>query len=179
MNVRAIPTASPSAWYRQRWPWMLFAGPAIVVVAGFFTAWLAIRSDDGVVAADYYKRGLLINREMDRLRRGEGIAASGSITGDGTVRIRLSGAGDVSPPVLMVQFAHPTRAGRDRTLALEADGSGAYVGSLGTPAGARWLVRIGTDDWQLPAIETAIPVAALHAGAEAASGPRTAKEEGR
>ena len=40
----------PVPWYRQRWPWLLFAGPAIVVVASFATLWLAASSDDGVIA---------------------------------------------------------------------------------------------------------------------------------
>ena len=51
----------PVAWYRERWPWLLIAGPAIVVLASFTTLWLAAASDDGVIADDYYKRGLLIN----------------------------------------------------------------------------------------------------------------------
>ena len=32
-------------WYREPWPWILMAGPAAVVIAGLFTAWLAWRSD--------------------------------------------------------------------------------------------------------------------------------------
>src|SRR3954470_9953714 len=42
--------------------WLLIAGPLLVVVASLATAWIAYRSDDGLVASDYYKRGLLINR---------------------------------------------------------------------------------------------------------------------
>jgi len=49
------------------------AGPAIVVVASLFTAWLAWSTDDGVVADDYYKRGLVINRELERSARGEAL----------------------------------------------------------------------------------------------------------
>ena len=45
MSADEIP-AQP--WYRERWPWILMAGPATVVVAGLFTAWLAVRSDDGL-----------------------------------------------------------------------------------------------------------------------------------
>ena len=39
-------------WYKDRWPWILMAGPAVVVVAGFITLWLAISSDDGLVSDD-------------------------------------------------------------------------------------------------------------------------------
>ena len=30
-------------WYKERWPWILMAGPAIVVVAGVTTAWITKR----------------------------------------------------------------------------------------------------------------------------------------
>src|SRR6266702_6195840 len=54
------------AWYRQRWPWLLVAGPFLVVVASLASAWIAVRSDDGVVAEDYYRQGLLINQKLAR-----------------------------------------------------------------------------------------------------------------
>ena len=81
-------------WYRDRWPWLLMAGPIIVVVAGFGTAWLAWSTDDGVVADDYYKRGLVINRELERAGRGEMLRLSAvlAIAPDGAVRLELSGA---------------------------------------------------------------------------------------
>ena len=53
-------------WYREPWPWILMAGPAAVIVAGAFTIWLAVASADGLVAEDYYRRGLEINRELKR-----------------------------------------------------------------------------------------------------------------
>ena len=53
-------------WYKEPWPWFLMAGPAIVIVAGFATAWLAIISNDGLVTDDYYKQGLAINQRLQR-----------------------------------------------------------------------------------------------------------------
>ena len=53
-------------WYREPWPWLLMLGPAIVVVAGLYTAILAVRSDDGLVATDYYRQGLEINKKLSR-----------------------------------------------------------------------------------------------------------------
>jgi hypothetical protein len=44
--------------------WMVVGGPAIVVVAAVYTAWLAMRSPDPVVEADYYRRGIEINRTL-------------------------------------------------------------------------------------------------------------------
>ena len=37
-------------WYREPWPWILMAGPAIVVVASFITLWLAVTGADPVIA---------------------------------------------------------------------------------------------------------------------------------
>src|SRR2546429_2682579 len=51
-------------WYRQRWPWLLVAGPSLVVVASLASAWIAVKSDDGVVAEDYYRQGPLSKPEL-------------------------------------------------------------------------------------------------------------------
>ena len=58
-------------WYRERWPWILMSGPATVLVAGAATMWIAFASADGVVAGDYYKRGLAINQDLQREQRAE------------------------------------------------------------------------------------------------------------
>lgn len=69
MNTKASSNAStPSApsrpWWTHGHVWMIIAGPAIVVVAGFVTLWLAVRTPDPVIEADYYKRGVEINRTL-------------------------------------------------------------------------------------------------------------------
>ena len=44
-------------WYKQFWPWFIIALPASVVVASFFTLWLAISNPDQlVVDDDEYRR---------------------------------------------------------------------------------------------------------------------------
>ncbi|RZJ26603.1 MAG: nitrogen fixation protein FixH [Haliea sp.] len=60
---------SPSGsgpWWTYPLVWMVIAGPAVVVVAGFTTLWLAIRTPDPVVAGDYYRRGIEINQTLAR-----------------------------------------------------------------------------------------------------------------
>ena len=56
-------------WYREPWPWIIMAGPAVVVVAGVVTAWIAFSGADGLVADDYYKQGLAINKVLAREQR--------------------------------------------------------------------------------------------------------------
>ena len=59
---------SVQPWYRQPWPWLLMLGPAVVVVAGIATAWIAYSTSDGLVAEDYYKKGLVVDQVLARSR---------------------------------------------------------------------------------------------------------------
>ena len=152
-NPALSETSEP--WYRHRWPWLLMSGPAIVVVAGFYTAYLAVRTDDGVVADDYYKRGLEVNQE---LRRGQAAAALGLAASlaleDGWVKVRLTGASG-SPGALQLSLVHPTRSGADQLLRLarlpDQEGAGVYgarLELLGT--GARRVVLEDVESrWRL------------------------------
>jgi len=60
------PASQPASqpWWKYGHVWLIIAGPAIVVVAGFFTLWLAVRQPDPVIAEDYYQRGLDINKTL-------------------------------------------------------------------------------------------------------------------
>ena len=51
-------------WYREPWPWLLMSGPATVIVAGIYTSVLAFSGTDGLVADDYYKQGLAMNKTL-------------------------------------------------------------------------------------------------------------------
>ncbi|HWA12966.1 MAG TPA: FixH family protein [Burkholderiales bacterium] len=142
-------TTSPIRWYREPWPWLLMAGPVGVVAAGVFTTWIAFTHEDGLVADDYYKQGLAINRVIAR----DAAAAAGKVAAQvrfsaGTVHVRLSGD---SPRALVVSLVHPTRSGLDRVARLEAAGGGAYEGVLEIPVGGRWHVMLGDADgrWRL------------------------------
>ncbi|MES3004172.1 MAG: FixH family protein [Pseudomonadota bacterium] len=45
-------------WWKHGHVWLVIAGPAVVVVAGLVTAWIAVRDPDPVLAEDYYRRGV-------------------------------------------------------------------------------------------------------------------------
>ena len=63
MSAAQTPTSGP--WWKFGYVWLVISGPAIVVVAGFVTLWLAIRTPDPVVANDYYRRGVEINKTLE------------------------------------------------------------------------------------------------------------------
>ena len=55
-------TGQDQPWYRQFWPWFIIALPASVVIASFFTLWLAISNPDPlVIDEDQYRR---LNNEL-------------------------------------------------------------------------------------------------------------------
>jgi hypothetical protein len=125
-----------AAWYRHPWPWLLIAGPAIVIVAGLATLWIAVETADGLVADDYYKQGIAINKRLAReeAARMLGISASIRISGD-RLRVDLSGQ---APEALFVHLAHATRAGHDVRLRLAPVAPGAYEAELDRLAPGHW-----------------------------------------
>ena len=147
------PAARP--WYREPWPWILMAGPFTVIVAGMITLWLALESSDGMVAGDYYKRGLAINQTLsrERLARERHYRAQVTFSADaGRVRVMLSGDGEL-PAAMQLQLAHPTRAGMDERVMLQVLAPGRFEAQLAAPVRGRRLIVLedAARTWRLSA----------------------------
>lgn len=148
------PVASHKAkrWYREPWLWLLMAGPAAVLVAGAITIFLAVWSDDGLVADDYYRRGLAINQTLarDQLAARLGLHATVRLLASGVVQVTLKGEG-TPPPALVLRLVHPTRAGEDWSLSLSRAEAGVYRGqSAPLPSGRRDVIlEDDTGTWRL------------------------------
>ncbi|HCY15132.1 MAG: nitrogen fixation protein FixH [Curvibacter sp. GWA2_64_110] len=63
MSKSAHVMAQP--WWKFVHVWMVLAGPAVVVVAGFVTLYLAVHTPDPVVSEDYYRQGIEINKTLE------------------------------------------------------------------------------------------------------------------
>jgi uncharacterized protein len=140
------------------------------VIASFYSGWLAVVTDDGVVADDYYKRGLSINRKLERVDRAAALEleATVDVGADGRIAVKLtspSGDPEVAPPVIRVAIAHPTRAGQDREAQLPRGPDGRYVGTIDPVPPGRWLVIVETDAWRLPVVEVTDGLHDVHLGA--------------
>lgn len=123
-------------WYRERWPWLLMSGPAAVLVAGAVTTWIAFASADGLVAEDYYKQGLGINRRLAREDAAQKLGISAAIRIEASsIRVELRGA---APEAVFVHLAHATRAGHDVRLRLVPLPDGAYGTPLPALPAGRW-----------------------------------------
>ena len=159
--MTASTSSAPSAaapWYRHRWPWILMAGPAFVVVGGMYLMWLAASTSDGLVADDYYKRGMAINRMLARNEYSAraGMTADVRIDASGAVRVVVARTDNVAETAgdLRLRIVHPTRAGQDRETSLVRDASGAFVGHVDPAGEGRRYVVVGTDAWRLTGVAT-------------------------
>ncbi|MDP1735171.1 MAG: FixH family protein [Sulfuritalea sp.] len=146
-------TAIGRPWYREPWPWILAAGPFIVVIAGIYTAWLAVVSNDGLVTEDYYRKGLAANQTIARseLASKLGLVAGVRIAGDTlSVRMQANDKSFMMPPTLAVTIAHPTRAGLDQFRVLAGKGD-TYSGEIRLPTAGHWLVLLEDErkTWRL------------------------------
>lgn len=70
MNNVAETTDSPQPWWRTGFMWLVVGGPLAVVIASFITLYFAIKVPDPVVDADYYRKGIEINKTLDDKRDG-------------------------------------------------------------------------------------------------------------
>ncbi|MBI1942894.1 MAG: FixH family protein [Betaproteobacteria bacterium] len=136
-------------WYKEPWPWIVMAPPAAAVLAGIATLWIAVASADGLVADDYYKRGLAVNAVTRREQAAErrGIAAQFEREA-GRLRVRLHGD---APAALLLKFVHATRAGHDLHLRLEPAGAGVYEAALPQLAAGRWrlILEDPRGEWRI------------------------------
>jgi uncharacterized protein len=142
-------------WYREPWPWLLMAGPFVVVGASLVSAWIAVRSDDGVVADDYYKQGLSINRKLQRADVGpvRPLGATITVTARGEVRVLIEGLVD-APKDLRLKLVRPNSATGNAIVILRPGPDGEYIGMLPERTPGRWIVTLESGTWRLPTTVT-------------------------
>lgn len=127
------------------------AGPAVVVVAGFITLYLAVTTNDGMVADDYYKRGLAINQTLSRdaVAREQGYRTRIVFTADfSSVEVALEPAASGQ---LMLRLAHAGRPALDRALPLTRAADQPYSAAFPALSPGRWQVTLedAAQTWRL------------------------------
>jgi uncharacterized protein len=125
-------TTELQPWYREPWPWLLIAGPLIVVIASGITFWLAFSGRDPLVVDDYYKVGKAINMTLrrDAHARDLGLSAQVSLNAERVTAVLQSTADLPLPPVLNLLVTHATQREKDHAVLLSATGPGRYTGSI-------------------------------------------------
>jgi hypothetical protein len=121
----------------------------VVVVASLASAWLAISSNDGVVADDYYRLGLTINRKL---------AANAVVARDPDATIAIAASGEVrvrlqqtpTPTHLRLSLRRPGERENAPALELRHVDGGEWVGSVQDVAPGRRIVTLESEGWRLP-----------------------------
>lgn len=146
------PAAHTQPWYRHPFVWLLIALPASAVIGGIITLWIALRTDDGLVTDDYYKRGNEINQDLqrDQAAASLGLKAQLMLAQDHrTLRILFD---QPVTDTLQIKLMHPTRAGLDQTATLQALGPQLRTATLPRALEQpNWLIEIADSagKWRL------------------------------
>jgi uncharacterized protein len=163
----AQPPHPARPWYREPWPWILMAGPAVVVVAALASFVIAARTADGLVADDYYRQGMAINKVLKREAHARALHVGATLRFDPAhERLRVVLSSDGLPPrALRVSLVHPTLEAEDQSVLLASRVPGVYEGALArAPRIGAWTLRLEdpdrtwrvTGDWQTGAREVTL-----------------------
>lgn len=149
----SAPEPPAREWYRQPMVWLIIAIPLTAVVMGVTTIILAVVSDDGIVADDYYRRGLEINQslERDRTATRHGLNAVVKLDIDGRVvdaRLRAESAFRF-PDRIQLSLSHATQSGLDHSLTLTQTVGRAYRARLPDLSMGRWYLQLHSGKWRL------------------------------
>ena len=140
-------------WYRQRWPWLLMLPPAVAIVAGAVTIWIAVLTSDGLVEDDYYKQGLGVNQRLarDEAAKRLGVGADLMLAADGrSLRALIRSDGPLDAEIGL-KLMHPTRKGYDQEARLQRQDDGLYLAAFAQPVNGRRIVTLESlaGDWRL------------------------------
>ena len=150
-------SSHPALWYREPLVWMVFAIPATAVLGGIVMLVLANVTWDGLVASDYYRQGMQINRSLAREAEAARLGLRATVTFPATdaVEVRLSGdgagAGTDGGDWPTLRFAHATRSGADVRVRLARGAGGVWRGVLPPLPSGKWYAELGNEHWRLVA----------------------------
>ncbi len=143
-------------WYKYPLVWMMVLIPFTAVIMGVVMIWLAVDTDDGLVADDYYKQGLEINRVILRDKKAAELGLSAVIKFDNNNRvihlIFNKGALASFPDTLQLSFQHATRANSDVSVIMNHGINNQYIGNIKEAlTEGIWYFEVIDNDWKISA----------------------------
>ncbi len=140
-------------WSKNPIVWMVIFFPCLAVVAGFYTLYLAMESDDGLVDSNYYKEGMGINKTIGRDLKAieqniNGLISINSETGS----IQTKFSSDINAKTIDFKLVHRTIPGFDQNITLtRVEDTMLYTGVIKPlpKAGGRWRWEVTHDGWRI------------------------------
>ena len=153
-------------WYKEPWMLLVIGGPVIVVIAAIITGVIAWHGADKIVAKDYYKQGVNINKNIYRDAKASEYKMLASVHLDrvadkisgkisGKVLLQLEGNTALPSSVLFSISAASEASEFElmQKITLSQVQPGVYEGLLKIPSDAislaLWHVKIEAADWRL------------------------------
>lgn len=130
-------------WYKQFWPWFLIILPGTVVIASIITVVIAFKSADTLVADNYYKEGMAINKTVSDLNAAKTINLHGTLNFTGnSLNLSITGNHSVEDQQLLILFSHPLDNLQDQAVHLQKTANGEYTGKLPTLSAGKWYIAV-------------------------------------
>lgn len=168
------PSRRSGRWHREPLVWLVLAIPAASVVMGVVLLVLANATWDGLVADDYYRQGLQINRSLARDAEAArlGLGAALAFPAPGVVEVRVEGAApSPADDRLTLGFSRAGRAGGDVRVVAVRGAGGVWRAAVPELPPGKWYVELGNERWRLAA-PVWIPAARGEIALRAPAAPR-------
>ncbi len=111
-----------------------------------------MQSPNALVVDDYYKEGLAINQQKDRLASARNMRLEGLLRSyENRIQLTLSSDTPINNDTLMLQIAHSTRADLDREVTLHRQTDGSYASDFDSLSPGAWYLRLRPSDqsWEI------------------------------
>jgi len=135
--------------------WLVWGLPALVVIAGIATVFIAFSDPDGLVSDDYYRDGLAINQSKEADNRAVLLQLSADLSRRGN-QLQLTLQGQLPfPDFIELKLEHPTRETQDLQWRMTHQSRGHYYAEATTLPSAtlegHWYISLTPIDkvWRL------------------------------
>ena len=140
-------------WKKEPWLLLVIGGPLSVVCASLFSGYLAFSGADKVVSEDYYKQGLMINKDLmrDAQAKKMQLHAEMHLQAGGQINLALQGVGEL-PESILLSVATSTNDQLVETthrLPLLKTAPGQYQGSLADVNASIMHIKLEGGNWRL------------------------------
>lgn len=136
-------------WYKEPWPWILMSGPATVVVAGCYTAWLAVSGADLVLDKNAPLKPVVVSSAQQVLQQAEVV-----IGADHKIRVFFDARDQAKPASLQMLLTRADQQSEVQAVNLVADG-GILTGTAAVlPQEGEWRVVLApqTHEWRMESL---------------------------
>lgn len=123
-----MPEIDVKPWWKEPMVWLIAGLPALAVVGGITTVFIAYDNPDSLVNKDYEKVGMAVtDTGRAALDRAAALGVSGSLMRDAaTMTLRLTGPAEQLSDTLQLEFRHSAESRKDRTFVFIRSGVAEY-----------------------------------------------------